>query len=413
MSGTGGSSGPGRGPRTGAVLVVGLGALTAVGPLSIDMYLPAFPELARDLGTGAAQVQLTLTACLVGLALGQLVLGPLSDAVGRRRPLLVGVAAYTVISLLCAAAPNAEVLTGLRFLQGVAGAAGMVVSRAMARDLYSGAAATRLFSRLMLIIGLAPILAPVFGGQLMLVTSWRGIFVTLAILGAGLFAVAWFVLRESLPPERRRADGPLAVVGVFVRLFRDRVFLALMLTQALASAGLFGYVSGFSFVAQNVYGTSAQTFSLLFGLNGVGMVVFSQVNAYLAGRVAERAVLMGALAVSAAASLGLVAATLAGWPFAVTCVLLFAIMCSLSFSMPTTTSLALGRYPLNAGSASALLGTVQFLVGASASPLVGLAGEDSALGMVLVIMVGLVGAFLVNLVGRGAGGAAAAARTRE
>ncbi|MFC7330633.1 multidrug effflux MFS transporter [Marinactinospora rubrisoli] len=406
MSGADDAKAHGRGPRTGAVLVIGLGALTAVGPLSIDMYLPAFPEMAGELRTGAAQIQLTLTACLVGLALGQLVLGPLSDAIGRRNPLLVGTAAYTVISLLCAAAPNAEALAGLRFLQGVAGAAGMVISRAMVRDIYSGPAATRLFSRLMLIIGLAPILAPVFGGQLMLVTSWRGIFVTLAILGAGLFAVAWFVLRESLPPEKRRTDGPLAVIGVFARLFRDRVFLALMLTQGLASAGLFGYVSGFSFVAQNVYDTSAQTFSLLFGLNGIGMVVFSQVNAYLAGRVTERVVLMGALSVAAVASVGLVVATLAGLPFAVTCVLLFVIMCSMSFSMPTTTSLALGRYPLNAGSASALLGTVQFLVGASASPLVGLAGEDSALGMVTVIMAGLVGAFLVNLMARGSDGAA-------
>ncbi|GAA3756697.1 DHA1 family bicyclomycin/chloramphenicol resistance-like MFS transporter [Spinactinospora alkalitolerans] len=399
--------------RSGAILVVGLGALTAVGPLSIDMYLPAFPELSRDLATGAPQVQLTLTACLVGLALGQLVIGPLSDSVGRRRPLLIGTACYSVISLLCAFAPAVEALTGLRFLQGVAGAAGMVIARAMVRDIYSGPAATRLFSRLMLIIGLAPILAPVFGGQLMLVTSWRGIFVTLAVLGVLLFALAWVVLKESLPPEKRRGDGPLAVVGVFARLLRDPVFLALMLTQALASVGLFGYVSGFSFVAQNVYGVSAQAFSLLFGLNGLGMVVFSQVNGFLAGRVSERSVLTVVLSVAAASGVGLLLVTVAGLPFAFTCALLFVIMCSLSFTMPNTTSLALGRYPLNAGSASALLGTVQFLIGATASPLVGLAGEDSAMGMALVVMAGLVGAFLANLWSRRASGPGAAERTRD
>ncbi|HYI17513.1 MAG TPA: Bcr/CflA family efflux MFS transporter, partial [Solirubrobacteraceae bacterium] len=188
-------------------LVIVLGSINAIGPLSIDMYLPAFPEITQALDTGASQVQLTLTACVAGLALGQLVIGPLSDRFGRRVPLIAALVTYAVASLLCAAATSVGMLIALRFVQGLAGAGGIVIARAVVRDLHSGAAAVRLFSYLMLVTGLAPILAPLAGGQLLAVTSWKGIFVSLAILSALIAVLAAAGLRETLPKERRNPSG--------------------------------------------------------------------------------------------------------------------------------------------------------------------------------------------------------------
>src|SRR6266702_1585310 len=199
-------------------LVFILGALTAFGPFAIDMYLPALPALSRDFGTGAAQTQLTLSACLLGLALGQVIAGPLSDELGRRRPLLVGLAAYALASLLCVVAPSVYVLVALRFIQGLAGAAGIVIARAVVRDLHSGVAAARFFSLLMLVNGLAPILAPIFGGLLLRFTSWRGVFIILAIIGTLLLLSAATSLGETLPPERRQSGGIRITLATFYRL---------------------------------------------------------------------------------------------------------------------------------------------------------------------------------------------------
>ncbi|MGI8475708.1 MAG: Bcr/CflA family efflux MFS transporter, partial [Thermomicrobiales bacterium] len=220
-------------------LVVLLGALTTFGPLSIDTYLPALPALRRDFGAGASQAQLTLSACLIGLALGQLLAGPLSDALGRRRPLLVGLAAYALASLLCAAAPTIGVLMGLRFVQGCAGAAGIVISRAVVRDMHAGTAAARYFSRLMLVNGLAPILAPILGGQLLRFMTWHGVFVVLAILGSALFLAAWFGLPETMPPANRQTGGFAATFQAFRELLADRAFTGYALSAGFAFAVLF------------------------------------------------------------------------------------------------------------------------------------------------------------------------------
>src|SRR6266705_566720 len=205
-----------------AWLVFILGALSAFGPLSIDMYLPALPSLSRDFGTGASQAQLTLSACLLGLALGQVIAGPISDALGRRRPLLVGLTAYALASLLCVVAPSVYVLVALRFIQGLAGAAGIVIARAVVRDLHSGEALARFFSLLMLVNGLAPILAPLFGGLLLRFTSWRGVFIVLAVIGALLLLAAATSLGETLPPDRRQSGGISATITTFRQLLANR-----------------------------------------------------------------------------------------------------------------------------------------------------------------------------------------------
>src|SRR5438876_5569985 len=262
-----------------------LGALTAFGPLSIDMYLPALPSLSRDFGTGAAQAQLTLSACLLGLALGQVIAGPLSDKLGRRRPLLVGLAAYALASLLCVVAPSVYVLVALRFIQGFAGAAGIVIARAIVRDLHSGVAAARFFSLLMLVNGLAPILAPIFGGLLLRYTSWHSVFIVLAIIGTLLLLATATGLGETLPPDRRQSGGVRATITTFRQLLADRPYMGYALSCGLAFADMFAYISGFPFVLQDIYVISSQLFSVIFGTNALGLVIASQVNGRLVGRV--------------------------------------------------------------------------------------------------------------------------------
>lgn len=374
-------------------LVVVLGAINAIGPLSIDMYLPAFPEITRALDTGASQVQLTLTACVAGLALGQLVIGPLSDRFGRRVPLIAALLTYAAASLLCAAATSVGALIALRFVQGLAGAGGIVISRAVVRDLHSGAAAVRLFSSLMLVTGLAPILAPVLGGQLLAVTSWNGIFLSLAILSALIALLATVGLRETLPKERRSTSGLRRTVQTMAGLLRDRSFVGYALAGGLTFGALFAYISGSSFVFQRIYGLSPQLYSLTFALNGLGLIAASQVNARIVERVGPTRLLRRALGFVAASALTLLVVVSVGG-LSVWAVLapMFVIVSSLSFVLPNATALALAEHAAVAGTASALLGVIQFTVGAIAAPLVGVAGPDSAVPMGVVMALCAVGA---------------------
>jgi DHA1 family bicyclomycin/chloramphenicol resistance-like MFS transporter len=358
-------------PGTGHGLTVLLGCLTAMGPLALDMYLPAFPEIAGTLHVGAGLVQLSLTACLVGLALGQVLSGPLSDRFGRRRPIIAGVAAFTVASLLCAAAPSAPVLIALRVVQGFAGGVGVVVTRAVVRDLYAGAEAARYFSRLTLVFGVAPIAAPSLGSAVLRGTSWRGIFVALAIIGALLTAAAVARLPETLPPARRRSPGLAGARTVLT----DRIFLGYALAQGLAFAGMFAYISGSSFVLQQGYALSDTTFSLLFGANALGLIALSQVNRRLLDRFAPRTLLVATLLAGLCAGLGLLVAALAG-TLAGLAAALFCFISTVGMVTPNSTALALDRHPEIAGTAAAVLGGVQFTLGAAAAPLVALMGND-------------------------------------
>ncbi|SCE92940.1 MFS transporter, DHA1 family, bicyclomycin/chloramphenicol resistance protein [Micromonospora viridifaciens] len=370
----------------GGTLLVLLGTLTAIGPLSLDMYLPAFPAMTRDLGADQAQIQLSLTTCLIGLALGQFVTGPLSDRWGRRRPVLVGVTAYALLALVCAAAPNAPALAAARFAQGLAGGMGVVVARAVVRDLYSGRAAAKYFSRLTLVFGVAPVAAPSVGSLVLRFGSWRAVFLTLAVIGLLLAVAVALRLPETLPAQRRSTGGLAATAGTMRSLAADPVYLGYALTQGFAFAGLFAYISGSSFVFQDVFGVSAAVFSLVFGLNALALVAAGQANARLLDRVTPRRLLVGALLVSAVAAVGVLAGALAG-SLALVAVALLAFVGSLGMVTPNSTALALDAHARHAGTAAALLGGVQSVVGALAAPLVGLGGEGSALPMASVLAI--------------------------
>ncbi|MER7331191.1 multidrug effflux MFS transporter [Micromonospora sp. NPDC000119] len=370
--------------RAAAVLLVLLGTITAFGPLSLDTYLPAFPAMARDLSASQAQIQLSLTTCLIGMALGQLVTGPLSDRWGRRRPVLVGVGAYTLLSLLCAAAPSPEALAAARFAQGFAGGMGVVVARAVVRDLYAGRDAAKYFSRLTLVFGVAPMAAPAFGSLVLRFGSWRTVFVALAVIGALLAAAVAWRLPETLPASRRSTGGLAATAAAGRSLFTDRIFLGYALAQGLAFAGLFAYISGSSFVFQDVFGVSAGTFSLIFGVNALALVAVGQANARLLDRFEPRRLLIGPLGVGVLAAAGVVAGALLD-ALPLVAVALFVFVGSLGMVTPNGTALALDRHAAHASTAAALLGAIQSVVGAAAAPLVGLGGEGSAVPMAVVI----------------------------
>ncbi|MFD5816920.1 multidrug effflux MFS transporter [Streptomyces sp. NPDC127038] len=384
-------AGPGAPGRTGLLVTLVLGGLTATPPLAMDMYLPSLPEVTRSLHAPASTVQLTLTACLAGMALGQLVVGPMSDRFGRRRPLLAGLVLYVLATALCALAPGVGILVALRLLQGLAGAAGIVIARAVVRDLYDGVAMARFFSTLMLISGVAPVVAPLIGGQILRFTDWRGVFVVLTVVGVALTALVWTKLPETLAPADRHAGGAGEALGAMRRLLADRVFAGYTLAGGFTFAALFAYISASPFVVQDLYGASPQTFSLLFGANSVGLVVAGQVNGkLLVGRVALEKVLATGLAlVVLAATALLLMATGALGPvgLAPVAAALFVLMSAMGLTLPNTQALALMRVRNTAGSASALLGTSSFLIGAVASPLVGVAGEHTAVPMAVVQLV--------------------------
>ncbi|MEV5971077.1 multidrug effflux MFS transporter [Streptomyces sp. NPDC051921] len=374
--------------RAGLLVTLVLGGLTALPPLSMDMYLPALPEVTEALRSPAATVQLTLTACLAGMALGQLVVGPMSDKWGRRRPLLVGMVVYVLATAVCALAPSAGLLVGFRLLQGLAGAAGIVIARAVVRDLYDGVEMARFFSTLMLISGVAPIVAPLIGGQILRITDWRGVFHVLTGVGLVLTFFVWRFLHETLPPGRRHAGGVGEALRTMRGLLADRVFTGYMLAGGLAFAALFAYISASPFVVQEIYGASPQTFSLLFGLNSIGLVAVGQINGkLLVGRVSLDKALGWGLGTILLASVALLLMTsgVFGEPgLAPVAAGLFVLMSAMGLAMPNTNAQALMRTPHAAGSASALLGTSSFLVGAVVSPLVGIAGEATAVPMAVV-----------------------------
>ena len=370
--------------RPPARTVVVLGMLSMFGPLSLDLYLPALPELADDLDASASAAQLSITACLVGLAVGQLVAGPLSDRLGRRRPLIVGLVGFMLASVACALAPSAAILVVLRFVQGLAGAAGLVISRAIARDLYSGRALMIFFSRLILIAGLAPVIAPILGGQLSLIMSWRGIFGVLAGFGAVLLLAGWLGLKETLPPERRIVGGFGKTLHGYNTLLHDRFFVGCALSSGLAGASMFAYISGSTFVLQRIYGMSPQGFSFVFGAISLALVIAAQVGGRLALRWPLTRVLGFGLAVNLCGAASLLTTVIIGLPLGVLIAALSVMVSAVGLIFPTANALALSDYPDLAGTASSLQGLSQFVFGAVAAPLVGIAGERTALPLGIV-----------------------------
>ena len=375
--------------------IVVLGMLSTFGPLSLDLYLPALPQLADSLGTSASSAQLSITSCLLGLAVGQLVAGPLSDRLGRRSPLIVGLFLYLLTSAACALAPSITVLVLLRLLQGLSGAAGLVVARAVARDLYSGRRLVIPFSRLILVSGLAPVVAPVLGGQLGRVMGWRGVFLVLAGFGLVLLLAGVFGLPETLPERRRTTGGVRATLHGFATLLRDRFFVGAAASAGLAAASMFAYIAGATFVLQKLYGLSPQAFSFVFGANALGIMAMGQVAALLARtRSAVRVLALGlGLNLVGALALAVTVLTALGLPFLVGSLLVMVSAVGLVF--PTSTALALADYPEQAGTASSLLGLGQYVAGALAAPLVGIAGTGTAVPLGVVCLSASTGASLV------------------
>ena len=359
----------------------------------MDAYLPGLPELARDFGVSPSAAQVTVTTYLLGLALGQLLSGPLSDVHGRRRPLVAGMAVFTVTTLACSLAPSLYVLAGMRLVQGTAAAVGVAVGRAIVRDLYAGAAGARYLSRLMMVIGLAPILAPIVGGQLLRFTSWRGVFVALAVLGLALTAIGARLLPETLPRERRRAAGLGITLRTVAQLLADPRFVGFVLIVGLGGGAMIGYVAGSSFVLQDVYGASPQLYGVLFGLNAVFLVAGAQVNAHLLATRSPRSLLRVGLVMLVVAGVALVViVSLPKAGLATVMAPLMLQMASWSFVQANALALALTDHPAVAGTAAALLGVSQYAFGAFTAPLVGLGGSDTALPMALVIAACAVGA---------------------
>ncbi|MCM3635813.1 multidrug effflux MFS transporter [Paenibacillus camelliae] len=364
-----------------------LGSLSALGPLSIDMYLPAFPQLAEELNATASLTQLSLTACLVGMAIGQLVIGPISDVKGRRRPLLIGMLVYTLVSLLCILSSSIWGFILLRFVQGFAGAAGLVISRASVRDLYSGPELIRFMATLMVINGAAPILAPVIGGEIIGWFGWQGVFGALSIFGIIMLIGIYTSLEETLPQERRSSGGLKQTLNTFRLLLKDPSFMGFVLTQGFIMASMFAYISGSSFVLQQLYELSVREYSFVFGINGLGIVALGQVAGRLAHRIPGKTMLVTGLLYSLSGAIIMVSTILLQGPLAIILVGLFMVISSVGLINTTANSLALEEQGARAGSASAMLGMASFAFGGLIAPLVGLGGVDSALPMASIMMV--------------------------
>ncbi|HEY6874393.1 MAG TPA: multidrug effflux MFS transporter [Geobacteraceae bacterium] len=365
-----------------ARLVLILGALTAFSSMSIDMYLPAFPRMARDLGVPLGTVQLSISAFLFGSAAGQLIYGPLADRWGRRTPLLMGLALYVASAVGCACVRTGEGLLFWRVVMAVGGGAGMVISRAVVRDLYDTAEAARMFSLLMLVMGAAPILAPVAGGQLLTVTGWRGIFGFLGVFGLVSLCVAAACLPETLPAERRVRRGLAEMAAVYGHLLRNRRYLRYALALGCVAGVNFSYISGAPFLFIELHGVSPQHFGIFFGANACGLIGASQVNRRLLRRFSAERILNAAFTVNATAALLLTVAVVTGiGGFPAQVALLFVSLCMTGLLYPNTTALAMAPFDKAAGSASALLGTIQYTLGATAGALVGIFHNGTAVPM--------------------------------
>lgn len=362
-----------------------LGALSAFGPLAIDFYLPGFPAMAQAFATDEKHIQATLAAYFLGLSLGQLAYGPVADRFGRRIPLLIGLVLFTVASLACAFAPTLEALIVARFVQALGGCAGMVLSRAIVSDTCDAVGSAKVFSQLMLVMGLAPILAPMFGGVLVSLHGWQSIFLVLTVFSALCTLAVLLGLPESLPAHQPRQplSGALRQYG---RLLNDRVFLGHALTGGVAIAGMFAYIAGSPFVFIKLYGVPAEHYGWLFGTNAAGFILMAQVNARLLARRGPAVLLSRAVWVYVTAGLVLLALSAlhpaALWPLLIP---LFIGIASLGAIVPNASACAMNGQGARAGSASALLGCLQFSVAAGAAALVSALDDGSAIPMALVI----------------------------
>jgi len=381
-----------------------MGVLTAIGPFSIDMYLPAFPAIADGLQVPRGDVERTLAAYLVGLAMAQVVYGPVADRYGRKLPMLTGLALYVAASLGCALSANIEMLTICRVLQALGGAAGVVIPRAVIRDHYETQDAARAMSLLMLIMGLAPILAPLVGGQLLAFMGWRSLFWLMAAGALAMLGATALIMKESLAPERMQPLNARSIAGNYAALVRHRGFMAHSLAGGLGQAGMFAYIISSPRLFIELYGVDPQHYGLLFGANAAGLIIGSQISARLLRRHTPLQLQRRALNALAAASLAALALTLAGQmslPLLMAC--LVGYMFSQGFVNPNSAALALAEQGRRLGAASALLGTLQLSCGAVAGLVVSVWQATGPLPLATVLACCACLSWLSGYIARGAG----------
>ena len=367
-------------------LTVFLGLMTAMAPLSTDMYLPALPTMQLDMGISASLAQMTLTMTMLGMALGQIFAGPVSDRYGRKGPLTIGMLVFTLTTVGCVLAENIIVFLFFRFMAGFAGASGIVIARAIARDVCEGPELTKFFAMLMMVNGLAPILAPVIGGQILLFTSWRGVFVILVLVG--IFQLLAALMYQETLPAAKRIPGLKDSFAKFPQLLKDRYFLGHCLVQCFVFGAFFSYLAGSSFIFQNIFHVSPQTYSLIFGGIGAGLLLSGMLPARLAGRVPDEKLLHVSLVLPLLGSVLLFIAFYFQAGMAIILPVLFLTIVPLSVMGAASFSLALSRQGKNAGSASALIGFFSMILGGCMMPLVGIAGENTALPMCVIMIAG-------------------------
>lgn len=368
------------------ILVVFLGMLTAITPLATDLYLPALPIMPGELNTTASNIQMTIGIMTFGVALGQLFGGPISDTMGRKLPLIIGNLLCVISGIICAYAPSIEILLLGRFLQGLTGSVGVVISKAIARDFASGQELTKLFALLMMVNGLAPVLAPLVGGQLLLFTTWRVIFVILAVFSA-ILLVGSLIFRESLPKEKRVTGGVDVAVKNYITLIKDRRFLGQTLIQLFAFGGFFAYISGSSFVYQNIFNLSAQEFSYFFGINSCGIILASAISGRISNVITSKQLLTFSLWQLTISSLLFLIAMISGWPLIPVTTILFFAVCTVSLFGSASFSMAMTNYGKMAGSASAILGFASMFSAGIVSPLVGIGGDHTGIPMGITMLV--------------------------
>lgn len=404
---------PAGGPAR-LLLAAILGLVSAMGPLCSALYLPALPQMAEALRSSTSEMQLTITACLLGLATGQILLGPLGDARGRKGPLLVSLALFSATSWLCSRATDAGSLILLRFLQGLAGSGGVVLARAMVCDLFRGTELTRFFALLMLIGGMTPILGPVLGGWLLAHGDWTLIFLFLTGFGMIQLLLAQFGLKESLPPERRTAGGLTASILRMCRLFRNGLFVRYMLVQGCTMGGFFAYVAAAPFVLQNLHGLTAQECALCFGGNAMGVMLATQLTGRLCGRFGDRALLWAGACLSLAGSAAIAVSAALDLPTPILLGALFLFVSSMGCLMTTSFSLAIASQDEGMGGAAGLLGVTAFVAGAAASPLMGLWGDRTAIPLAAAAMTGSLAVLTLCVITSGSrGGAKAGTHVRR
>ncbi|UYZ59741.1 multidrug effflux MFS transporter [Hymenobacter latericus] len=382
-------------------LILILGSLSALGPFTIDMYLPGFPAIAQDLHTTPARVALSLSSYFIGISAGQLLYGPLLDRYGRKKPLYVGLALYILSSAACATLHSIDALIALRFFQAVGSCAAAVACMAMVRDLFPVQDTAKVFALLLLVVGLSPMLAPTVGGYVTAAFGWQGVFVTLALMGVALLLACLLWLPESYQPNPNLSLKPRPILANFWQVLREPSFYTYTLTGALSFCGLFVYVADSPLVFMDIFGVDSKVYGWIFAFLSIGLIGASQVNSVLLRRFRSEQLVFGALCCQVATSVVFLVLTVNGLiGLYGTIALLFVFLCCLGFSSPNTAALSLAPFSQNAGSASSLMGAIRMGIGAMASAAVSVFNNHTAVPMVAIMMVTSVVALLILLVGR-------------